>query len=79
MNTKLVLSLDSKVVDSAKRLSKKRGKTISKLIEEYLVRMAKLEQKKKPSILELKGIGGKIKSDYNFEEEPHKYLMEKYK
>ena len=36
MTRKLTLSINEKTIEKAKRISRKRGKSISKIIEEYL-------------------------------------------
>ncbi len=81
MATKLTLSLDSKVIERAKRYSQKKGTSLSKLVEDYfnkLTQGAKV-QKKLSSLRELKGIGGPVPKDFDYKEERYKYLMEKYK
>lgn len=35
MTTKLTLSMDEKVIDRAKRIARRRGKSLSKIVEEY--------------------------------------------
>lgn len=82
MATKLTLSLDSKVIEAAKRYSEKKGTSISKMVEEYLRRITLSDHKKKitkNSLMDLKGILGKVPPDFDFKEERFKYLMEKYK
>jgi len=36
MNAKLTLSLDKQIISSAKKFAKKRGTSISRMVEEYL-------------------------------------------
>ena len=36
MTTKLTLSIEKETIEKAKRLSSKRGKSISKIVEDYL-------------------------------------------
>lgn len=80
MTSKLTLSIDSKVIESAKRLSKARGQSISKLVEEYLKKIGRLEENPmRSSILELKGIGGKASKNFNYKKEIAEYLAKKYK
>ncbi|MBY0433986.1 MAG: hypothetical protein K2U26_07745 [Cyclobacteriaceae bacterium] len=81
MTSKLTLSIDTKVIKSAKRLSKLRGQSISKIVEEYLKKIGQPQNssRTKSSILELRGIGGKASNDFNFKEEIADYLSEKYK
>lgn len=81
MSTKLTLSLDSKVIEAAKKYSKEKGTSLSKLVEDYLRHLSPLKSKtRKKSIVEdLKGILGKAPDDFDYREERYKYLMEKHK
>lgn len=80
MNAKLTLSIDSKVIESAKKLSKKRGESISKMVEDYLIKISKpLKRPSKSSIVELRGIGGSVPENFDYKKEIYEYLMEKYK
>lgn len=82
MATKLTLSLDSKVIEAAKKYSAKKGTSISKIVEDYLRRITLSDHKKKQkknSLMELRGILGKVPPDFDYEEERFKYLMGKYK
>ena len=81
MATKLTLSLDQKVIERAKQYSEKKGISLSKLVEDYFRKIV-FDQKgkrKKPSIMELKGIGGKVPVNFDYKEARYKYLLEKYK
>ncbi len=81
MTTKLTLSIDNKIIERAKRYSEKKGKSLSKVVEEYFRQITEepSKNKKRTSILELKGIGGEVPNDFNYKEERDKYLMEKYR
>jgi hypothetical protein len=46
MTTKLTLSINQKTVQRAKLLSRKRGKSISKMVEEYLDSISEKEEQK---------------------------------
>ena len=80
MNAKLTLSIDSKVVESAKRRSKRKGISLSKMVENYLREndpdLAK--SKKKGSILDLIGIAGKVPDNFDYDQELLKILTEKH-
>ena len=79
MTTKLTLSIDSKVIDEAKRYSKKKGISLSKLIENHLREFTgKAKRTKKGSATELLGIAGKAPKNFNYKEELYKILEEKY-
>jgi Family of unknown function (DUF6364) len=81
MTSKLTLSIDAKVIESAKRISKARGQSISKIVEDYLKKMGHSQNslKTKGAILELRGIGGKASKDFNYKKEIAECLSEKYK
>ena len=81
MNTKLTLSLDSKVIESAKKLSKKRGESISKIVETYLIKISKpiKSNSVKSSILALRGMGGSVPNDFDYRKEIADYLIEKHR
>ncbi len=81
MNSKITLTINSDVVKSARQLSKKKGESLSKIVEGYLKKISKpiRTNKKKSSVTELKGILGKAQKDFDHKEERYKYLMEKYK
>jgi len=80
MNTKLTLTIDSKVIESAKKYSKEHGESISKIVEDYLRNFTpKQSRKKKSSIMELRGILGSAPADFDYRKERDEYLEEKYK
>lgn len=82
MARKLTLSLDEKVIAAAKRYSEKKGISISKLVEEYLRKIMLSNQKKRQarsSLTAIKGILGKVPSDFDYKAERDKYLAGKYK
>jgi Family of unknown function (DUF6364) len=81
MNTKLTLSLDAKVVETAKKYAIEKGVSLSEVVEEYLKKLtpSKPAIKKRSSVMELKGILGKPPKDFDYREERYKYLMEKHK
>jgi len=80
MTTKLTLSIDSKVIDDAKRYSKRKRTSISKLVEQYLSQISNQGKKPKKStaVKELSGILGKAPKDFDYKEELMKILEEKY-
>jgi hypothetical protein len=80
MNTKLTLSIDSKIIESAKKYSKKKGISLSKVVEEYLKKIASSSRsnKNKPSLKELRGILGKAPEDFNYKNELGKMLEDKF-
>lgn len=80
MNAKLTLSLDAEVIEAAKKYSIEKGLSLSEVVE-YLKKLSpsKSRAEKKSSIMELKGILGKVPEDFDYREERYKYLMEKHK
>ena len=82
MASKLTLSIDSKVIEAAKKFSARTDTSISKMVEDYLRNLTLSDHKKRStrnSLMQLKGILGKVPKDFDFEEERFKYLTEKYK
>ncbi len=53
MNTKLTLSINEEIVKKAKRISQYRGKSVSKIIEEYFSSLPEKVPKKTASIREI--------------------------
>ncbi|MGN6615604.1 MAG: DUF6364 family protein [Ilyomonas sp.] len=79
MATKLTLSIDEEVVRRAKLASKRRGKSLSKIVEEHLKAIASVEAGKKPSVQSLSGIlKGRVPSDMDIKKEKGDYLKKKY-
>lgn len=82
-STKLTLSLDKEIIKSAKKYADKRGKSVSKIVQDYLASIAKVdasttETKPGPITQELHGVlKGKISSDYRLDIAD--YMEEKYK
>jgi hypothetical protein len=60
MNTKLTLSIPKIEVDYAKKIAKKRGKSVSKMVEDYFAGLKRIEEECKndedPLIRELAGV-----------------------
>ena len=81
MNAKLTLSLDEKILEAAEKYSSEKGVSLSEVVEDYLKKLppSKSKVEKKSSVLELKGILGKVPEDFDYREERYKYLMEKHK
>jgi len=81
MQTKLTLRLDKELIDQAKAFSQQTGKSLSKIVSDYLTALVQKEQEGEeltPLVKSLRGIlkdaDGKVDvEDY------HHYLEEKYK
>lgn len=79
MNAKLTLSLDAKVIASAKRLSKNKGVSLSRLIENYLRDISSAKKKTERSLVnELAGILGPAPSDFNYKKEIQDNIINKH-
>ncbi len=72
-STKLTLSIDKEIIKSAKKYAHKRGKSVSKIVQDYLASIAKVEPdaqeaKLGPLTQELHGmLRDKISADYRTE------------
>ena len=81
MSKKLTLSIDETTIEKAKRYAKKKKKSLSKLVQEYLQYVAErenenLESELTPTVKILLG-SVKIKEE-SIEDARFKYLKEKY-
>jgi hypothetical protein len=56
MTTKLTLSINEKTVKQAKLISRKKGKSISKMVEEYLNSLSEKEEQKESVMDRIKKI-----------------------
>ena len=81
MTTKLTLTIEEKVVSSAKKYARKRGKSLSGLVENYLKSVSRKEQDQTiltPKVSRLKGVI-KLPENYNYKKEIGNELAKKYK
>ena len=78
MTTKLTLSIDDEKVKKAKLLSKKRGRSVSKLFEDFIDDAAKKEQKEDFDIAKIIGAFGKAPKDFDADKVKWEYLKEKH-
>jgi hypothetical protein len=78
MTTKLTLSIDEEKVKKAKRLSKKRGRSVSKLFEDFIDDAEKKEQKADFDINKIIGAFGKASKNFNADRVRWNYLKEKH-
>lgn len=80
MTTKLTLTIDDSVINGAKNYAKKQGKSLSSIIENYLLSLTakdKKEAKLSPNIQELMGVID-LPKDYDYKKELAKGLARKY-
>lgn len=71
MNAKLTLSINEEIVKKAKRISQYRGKSVSKIIEEYFSSLPEKEHEKTASIREISNMlksGTVIAENLNYKE-----------
>ncbi len=82
-SAKLTLSLDKKTIESAEKYAQKRGKSISKIVQDYLSTISKNDSKTSTNALgpitqELHGVlKGKLSLDYKLDIAD--YIEKKYK
>lgn len=67
MNTKLTLSVDKEVIERAKRYSKARKISLSKLVESYLLSVTSKKNQDDEITPLVKSLSGVIKLDEDFD------------
>ncbi len=80
MNTKLTLTIEKSIIEQAKSYAKKRGRSLSDIIENYLKALTKeekTEEELSPLVKSLKG-SFKAPKSFNYKDELSKALSEKY-
>lgn len=81
MTTKLTLTIDDAVIAIAKKYAKQNGKSLSDIVENYLMSLAsksKTEENISPSILKLMG-SVELPDNFDYKKELSKGLAKKYK
>jgi hypothetical protein len=84
MNVKLTLSINEKTIERAKRISRQKGKSISKMVEEYLDSINEKETKKESRVDRILRIMQKSKDkitipdNANYKEMIRKWRYEDY-
>ncbi|MEP6844717.1 MAG: DUF6364 family protein [Panacibacter sp.] len=81
MTTKLTLTIEEKVIDSAKQYAQKRGKSLSHIVENYLKSITSKEIRDdtiSPKVLKFMGVI-KLPKDFNYKKELGNALSKKYK
>jgi hypothetical protein len=79
MTRKLTLSINEKTVQKARRISRRRGKSISRIVEEYLNSITEKEEQKESLVKKSSGIlEGKVPPDLNWKQTKAGYLKKKY-
>jgi len=81
MNTKLTLTVDKLVIEKAKKYAKKKGRSLSEIIENYLKAITDDHQSEEieisPIVKSLKG-SFKLPKDFNYKKELTEALTKKY-
>lgn len=81
MTTKLTLTIEEKVISSAKKYAKKKGKSLSNLVENYLKSISSQEtdlNALSPKVVKLMGVI-RLSPDFNYKTELGNSLSKKYK
>ena len=81
MTTKLTLTIDDSVIALAKKYAKQNGKSLSDIVENYLLSLSSkgnTEENISPSILKLMG-SIELPDNYDYKKELTKGLAKKYK
>ncbi|MDI1235145.1 MAG: DUF6364 family protein [bacterium] len=81
MNTKLTLTIDDSVISVAKKYAKKKGESLSALIENYLKSLTAKEFKEEkisPRVLKLKG-SIQLPDNFDYKVELGKALSKKHR
>jgi len=80
MTTKLTLTIEDEVINSAKKYAQKRGKSLSKIVEAYLKSISNKSTEPKnilPKVSKLMGVI-KLPKDFDYKMEMSKSLSKKY-
>ena len=81
MITKLTLTIDDSVISTAKKYAKQKGKSLSDIVENYLMSLTSKENKDEsisPRILKLMG-AVELPDNFDYKKELTKGLSKKYK
>lgn len=80
MQSKLTISIDKNLIEQAKILAKKKGRSLSDLIESYLKVVVRKEESAVEISQDIKKLQGSVKlpADFNYKTELQKSLNKKY-
>ena len=81
MTTKLTLTMEDKVIDSAKKYARQKGKSLSDIVANYLKSISTHEittEDISPKVAKLKGVI-KLPEDFDYKKEIGNALVKKYK
>lgn len=80
MTTKLTLTIEDSVIDSAKKYAQKKGKSLSDIVENYLKSITSKENKEEvisPKVLKLMGVI-QLPQNFDYKKELGNALAKKY-
>lgn len=80
MTTKLTLTIEEKVISSAKKYASRKGKSLSKIVENYLKTISVNETKEKklsPRVVKLKGVI-QLPKEFDYKKDLGKAIAKKY-
>jgi uncharacterized protein DUF6364 len=80
MTTKLTLTMEDSVIDSAKKYARQKGKSLSDIVENYLKSIATPEdttEKLSPKVMKMMGVI-KLPENYDYKKELGNALAKKY-
>jgi Family of unknown function (DUF6364) len=81
MTTKLTLTMEDGVIDSAKKYARKKGESLSGIVENYLKSITTQEETREelsPKVTKLMG-AIKLPEDFDYKKELGNALLKKYK
>lgn len=78
MTTKLTLSVDEEKVKKIKRISKRKGRSVSKLFEDFIDKVDNKEIKEDFDINKIIGAFGKVQKNFDTDKVKWQYLKEKH-
>lgn len=80
MTTKLTLTMEDKVIDSAKKYARQKGKSLSDIVENYLKSITTNEETAvvlSPKVTKMMGVI-KLPDDFDYKKELRSSLAKKY-
>jgi hypothetical protein len=79
MARKLTLSIHEKTIEKARRISRRRGKSISRIIEDYFNSIAEKNNHKESLVKKSSGIlKGKVPANLDWKKTKANYIKKKY-
>lgn len=79
MTRKLTLSINEKTVEKARRISRRRGKSISRMVEEYLDSISEKKDQGESLVKQSSGIlKGRVPANLDWKTTKAGYLKKKY-